>query len=146
MKGVPDPGAAGPVRDRTRYARERGVGATIAQLPSDASKPRSEGEGLHLAPLARERMGHMKQEARIRLHRTGDVAEDDEWPRLWSRRTAPEDGGLAERAHRLSERRAGVEPRAATRRPEPTTRAVARRPSEPLEESRRGRALLRGHR
>src|SRR2546423_13689909 len=142
MQGLADPRPAGPIRDRARHSRERGVRAALAQLTRDARQPRSEREGLDASPLARQGVRHVEEKTRIGLHRTGDIAEDHERPALWSRRTPQEHGGLAERAERPPQRGARVEPRAAARRPEPSARAFTPRPAKAFEESRRRPAVV----
>ena len=95
MERIADSRPAGPVGDGSRDMRERCIRAALTQLSRDAGETRAEREGLDAAPPPRERVRHMKKKTRVGLHRSGDVAQDDERPALDPTRTANERDRLA---------------------------------------------------
>src|SRR4051794_31933775 len=89
LQGLPQPGAAGPVRHLLAGADERAVGIAGAQGEGDAGQSGAEREGLDATAVARGRdhqVGEPQQRVRVGAHRGGHVDQQHDPPR---RRTPP---------------------------------------------------------
>ena len=85
-----DPRPAGPVVDRIGDAREGPVAVAVAQQAGHPGQARPEHERLRPDLRGgRQRLHEPEQQARVALHRSRDVAQDDERARLLDR--APPD-------------------------------------------------------
>src|SRR5262245_7384363 len=74
--------AAGPVGHRSRDRGERVIRSAETKLPGDSGQAGGEQERLNPLVAARHRVCELQEHARVALHRTAHVAEEDEraWP------------------------------------------------------------------
>src|SRR5207244_9604746 len=79
-----DPSSARPVRNISRDFQDRLVCAPMRKLARDAGQARGKEKGfdaIHstVGPPGGERVNEMKQHPGITLHRSADVAYNDQW-------------------------------------------------------------------
>ena len=127
-----DARAAPPVVDCGAAALERGRRIATGQLGGEARQRRAEREHLDAGPGADRRVEEQQERARVRVHRPGDVAQDDQLSRDVLACAHRAHDGIAARAQRLADQPAHVEPIAAR-----IAAAAARRPPRPRARDRR---------
>ncbi len=103
LQRVADAGAAVPVADNMRGARERLLAPFQMHRPRHPRQPRAEGEDLDARTRLRERMGEAEVLLRARLHRAGDVDQQQDFPRTRAALEAREAQNLAVVARRVAQ-------------------------------------------
>src|SRR5256885_16009310 len=75
-----DTSSTRPVRNISRDLRYGFVCAPVRKFASDASQARRKEKSLDAIHSTGERVHEMKQHSGIALHRSADVAQQDQWP------------------------------------------------------------------
>ena len=78
FNGLPDAGAAGPVRHGARHFAHRLVNAPVRQVAGNAGQPRGEQKRLQLLPAGGHGVDEMQQHPGVAFHRPADIADQSQ--------------------------------------------------------------------
>ena len=122
------------------------VHVTVLQMTCDRREPRTEQQHVDAMPIVRDRVQEMQKHARVAVHRSGDVAEDDQRRRLGDatpereRRRSPSRAGHPPQGRSQVDARSSPCPLRAPHRP------IGQRQAQARDHPSRCRQLLGGHR
>src|SRR5262245_4946057 len=119
-----------PVRHRARDRSERLIWPARTKLSCDPCQSRRKNERLDATMTVRDRMREVQEHAGIALHRSADVAQQDEGTRTHVARPAPQRDHVALRAETVRDGAAEINSPSAPGNPS-SGPAFARAPGQP---------------